>query len=137
MSKSDFLWAYVHFLYLFLSMGVCQGVSTNSLKFYSGLPCPTLLRSADGPPLKRPYGGFWVVSAAVFYRNGHLTPYAYDSLPFFALFLYPFLGAIILLYTKKALPSIVTVFKTSYRCIFESLCGPRSKTTNCWMPFTF
>jgi hypothetical protein len=28
------------------------------LKFHSGPPCPTLLRPAGGPPLKRPYGRF-------------------------------------------------------------------------------
>jgi hypothetical protein len=30
-----------------------------SLKFHPGPPCPTLLRPAGGPPLKRPYGRFW------------------------------------------------------------------------------
>jgi hypothetical protein len=41
------------------SMGVWQGVAMDSLKFYLGLPCPTLLRPANGPPLKRLYGPFW------------------------------------------------------------------------------
>jgi hypothetical protein len=36
-------------------MGVWQGVAIDSLKFRPGLPCPTLLRPLDGPPLKRPY----------------------------------------------------------------------------------
>jgi hypothetical protein len=36
-----------------------QEVSTDSLKFHLGPPCPTLLRPAGGPPLKRPYSRFW------------------------------------------------------------------------------
>jgi hypothetical protein len=31
----------------------------DSLKFHPGLPCPTLLRPAGGPPPKQPYGRFW------------------------------------------------------------------------------
>jgi hypothetical protein len=34
-------------------MGVWQGVSMDSLKYHSSSPCPTLLRPAGGPPLKR------------------------------------------------------------------------------------
>jgi hypothetical protein len=34
---------------------VREGVSTDSLKFYAGPPCPTLTRPAGGPPPKRPY----------------------------------------------------------------------------------
>ena len=33
-------------------------VSTDSLKFHLGLPCPTLLRPAGVSPLKRPYDRF-------------------------------------------------------------------------------
>jgi hypothetical protein len=32
---------------------VRQGVSTDSLKFHPGPPCPTLLRPVGGPPLKQ------------------------------------------------------------------------------------
>jgi hypothetical protein len=46
----------------------------DSLKFHSGLPCPTLLRPVGGPPLKLPYGRFRggppagrATCAAVFY----------------------------------------------------------------------
>jgi hypothetical protein len=39
-------------------MGVWQGVAMDSLKFQPGLPCPTLLCSAGGPPLKQTYGSF-------------------------------------------------------------------------------
>jgi hypothetical protein len=35
-------------------MGVWQGVAMDSQKFHPGPLCPTLLRPADGPPLKRP-----------------------------------------------------------------------------------
>jgi hypothetical protein len=38
------------------SMRVWQGVAMDSLKFHPGLPCPILLRPADEPSLKRPYG---------------------------------------------------------------------------------
>jgi hypothetical protein len=34
---------------------VREGVSTYSLKFHAGPPCPTLIRPAGGPPPKRPY----------------------------------------------------------------------------------
>jgi hypothetical protein len=69
-------------------MGVRQGVAMDSLKFYLGPPCLTLLRPAVGPPLKRPYGRFRGHPqpgrhAAVFYLFGHPTPYTYDkNLPF-------------------------------------------------------
>jgi hypothetical protein len=49
-------------------MGIWQGVATDSTKFQSRSPCPTLLR------LKRPEGGR---CAAVFYPFGHPTPYAF------------------------------------------------------------
>jgi hypothetical protein len=52
----------------FLNMGVWLGVAMDSLKFYPGLPYPTLLRRAGRPPLKRPYA----VSGVA------LPPYAYD-----------------------------------------------------------
>jgi hypothetical protein len=35
---------------------VREGVSTVSLKFHAGLPCPTFIRPAGGPPPKRPCG---------------------------------------------------------------------------------
>jgi RNA recognition motif-containing protein len=34
---------------------VREGVSTDSLKFHLGPPCPTLLRPTGGPPPKQPY----------------------------------------------------------------------------------
>jgi hypothetical protein len=37
---------------------VWQGVSTDSLKFHLGPPCPTLLCSAGRPSPKRPYARF-------------------------------------------------------------------------------
>jgi hypothetical protein len=40
------------------AMAVWQGVAMDYLKFHLGPPCPTLLRPADGPPLKRPYSRF-------------------------------------------------------------------------------
>lgn len=39
-------------------MSVWHGVATDFLKFYSGLPRPTLSRPAGGLPLKLPYGRF-------------------------------------------------------------------------------
>jgi hypothetical protein len=33
-------------------------VAKDALKYHPGLPCPTLLQPAGGPPLKRPYGCF-------------------------------------------------------------------------------
>jgi hypothetical protein len=38
--------------------GVWQGVAMDFLKFYPDPPCPTLLRLAGGPHLKRPDGRF-------------------------------------------------------------------------------
>jgi hypothetical protein len=43
---------------------VREGVSTDSLKFHPGPPCPTLLRPAGGPPPKRPYGHLGVCPPA-------------------------------------------------------------------------
>jgi hypothetical protein len=40
-------------------IGLRQGVAMDSLKFHPGLPYPTLLCPAGGPPSKRPYGCFW------------------------------------------------------------------------------
>jgi hypothetical protein len=37
------------------TMVVWQGWAMDSLKFHPRPPCPTFLRSADGPPLKQPY----------------------------------------------------------------------------------
>jgi hypothetical protein len=34
------------------NMGVGQGVAMDSLKFHTGLTCPTLLRPAGGPPVR-------------------------------------------------------------------------------------
>jgi hypothetical protein len=42
----------------FEAMSIWQGVAMDSLNFHPGLPCPTLLRPVDGPPLKWPYGCF-------------------------------------------------------------------------------
>jgi hypothetical protein len=42
----------------FALMGVWQVVAKDSLKFYSGPPCPTVLYPTGGPPLKRPYSRF-------------------------------------------------------------------------------
>jgi hypothetical protein len=52
-------------------MGVWQGVATDSLKFYLGLLCPTVLRP---PRVARPQGEW---PAAVFYPFEHPTLYAY------------------------------------------------------------
>jgi hypothetical protein len=64
-------------------MGVWQGVVMDSLKYYPGPHCPTLLRPAGGPPHKR-RSAVWGVArlqggrpAAVVYPLGHPTPYAY------------------------------------------------------------
>jgi hypothetical protein len=35
-----------------------KGVSTDSLEFNAGPPCPTLIRPAGGPPPKRPFWGW-------------------------------------------------------------------------------
>jgi hypothetical protein len=43
---------------MFGCMGVWQGMAMDSLNFHLGPPCPTLLRPAGGPSLKRPYGCF-------------------------------------------------------------------------------
>jgi hypothetical protein len=37
-----------------LGRPIREGVSTDSLKFHMGPPCPTLIRPAGGPPPKRP-----------------------------------------------------------------------------------
>jgi hypothetical protein len=49
-------------------MGVWQAVAMDSLKFHSGLPCPTLQHPACGSPLKRPFKG-WTT-----HRAGGLWP---------------------------------------------------------------
>jgi hypothetical protein len=38
---------------------IWEGVSTDSLKFYTGPPCLTFLCPQSGPPAKRPYICFW------------------------------------------------------------------------------
>jgi hypothetical protein len=57
-------------------------MAMDSLEFHLGLPCPTLLNPAGGPPLKRPNGlqGLqgWL-PAGVFYPLGHPKPYTYAS----------------------------------------------------------
>jgi hypothetical protein len=60
---------------LVLAMGVWPGVAMDSLKFHLGPPCPTLLRPAGRPPLKRPYGCF--KGRAVLYPLKHPLPYVY------------------------------------------------------------
>jgi hypothetical protein len=55
-------------------MGVWQGVVMNSLKFHPGPPCPTLLRPAGGPLLKRPFGRFRGRPLAGRAAFGHLQP---------------------------------------------------------------
>jgi hypothetical protein len=68
-----------------LHLGIWQGVAMNSLKFFPGPPCLTILRPAGGPTLKRPYGCFrgglpagW--PTAVFYPFGHPKRYAYGPI---------------------------------------------------------
>jgi hypothetical protein len=61
-------------LLLILILGVWQGVTMDSLKFHLGLPRPTLLRPADGPPLKRPYGHFRGCSPTGHTACGRLPP---------------------------------------------------------------
>jgi hypothetical protein len=59
------------------SMGVWEGVAMDSLKFYTGLLYPTLLRPAGEPRLKQPHSRFWDgLPTAVFYPFGHPSPYA-------------------------------------------------------------
>jgi hypothetical protein len=56
----------LHLLKSYLSEGcrpVWEGVSTHSLKFHAGPPCPTLIRPAGGWP------------AAVFFPLGYPFPY--------------------------------------------------------------
>jgi hypothetical protein len=70
------------------AMGVCQGVAMDSFKFHPGPSCPTLLRSAYRPHLKRPCGLMAVSGvacpqggrpAAVFYPFGQLSSNAYGK----------------------------------------------------------
>jgi hypothetical protein len=53
---------------------VWKGVSTDSLKFHPGPPCPTLLRPAGGPPPTRPYCRFWGGPPAGQAACGRLLP---------------------------------------------------------------
>lgn len=39
-------------------MGIWKGMAMGSLKFHLSPPCSTLLFTAGGPPLKRPYSRF-------------------------------------------------------------------------------
>jgi hypothetical protein len=57
-------------------MGAWQGVAMDSLKFHPGLPCPTLLNPAGGPPLKRPYSCFkdGLQPSSTFLDTPHRTP---------------------------------------------------------------
>jgi hypothetical protein len=57
---------------LFTTRAVWEGVSMDSLKFHSGLPCPNLLCPAGGPPSKRPYGCFWGDPPTEWAVCGHL-----------------------------------------------------------------
>jgi hypothetical protein len=43
---------------MMVALGAWQGVAMDSLKFYPGPPCQTLLRPAGGPPQKRLYCNF-------------------------------------------------------------------------------
>jgi hypothetical protein len=64
---------------------MARGVAMDYLKFHLGLACPTFLRTAGGPPLKRSHHRFSSVvahpqgrwPADLFYPFGHATPYAY------------------------------------------------------------
>jgi hypothetical protein len=67
------------------AMGVWHGVAVDYLKFHSGPPCPTFLRPAGGPPVKRPHGRFrggplqGGQLAAVLYPFCHPKPYTSDT----------------------------------------------------------
>jgi hypothetical protein len=58
---------------------VREGVTTDSLKFHPGPPCPTLIRPAGGPPTKRHFGGVARPQGgrppAVFFPLGYPFPY--------------------------------------------------------------
>jgi hypothetical protein len=56
------------------NMGIWQGVDMDSLEFHPGPPCPTLLRPASGPPLKRPYDCFSGCSSTGRTACGRLPP---------------------------------------------------------------
>jgi hypothetical protein len=60
-----------------LRIGVWQGAVMASLKFHSGLRCPTLVSPAVGSPLKRLFQEWSTRKAAVFYPLGYPTRYAY------------------------------------------------------------
>jgi len=53
---------------------VREGVSTDSLKFHVGPPCPTLIRPAGEPPPKRPYGRLGGVPLTGRVACGRLLP---------------------------------------------------------------
>jgi len=68
-----------------INMGIGQGVAMDSLKFHPGLPCPTLLPPAGGPPPERPYDCFrgcppagWAACGCLL-PSGHPTLYAYEQ----------------------------------------------------------
>jgi hypothetical protein len=65
-------------------MGVWQGVGMDSLKFHSGPPCSTHLRSAGRPPLKQPYGRFKGGPPAEWAACGRLLPLAVHVWPYMA-----------------------------------------------------
>jgi hypothetical protein len=66
-----------------IPMGIWRGVAIDSLKFHLGLPCPTLLYPAGGPPLKWPLGHFrggppaGGTACCRLLPLRHPTPYAY------------------------------------------------------------
>jgi hypothetical protein len=64
-------------------MGAWQGVVMDVSKFHLGPLCPSLLRPAGEPPLKRLYGhfrrGLSAGQTAVFYPLEHPTPYSYAN----------------------------------------------------------
>jgi hypothetical protein len=55
-------------------MGIWQSVAMDSLRFHLGSPCPTLLRPAGGPPMKRPHGCFRGDPPIRWAACGHLLP---------------------------------------------------------------
>jgi len=68
-------------------MGVWQGVAMDFLKYYPGLPCPSLLRPGVGQTTTpktviRPFSGMAHPQGsqqAVFYLFGHPMPHAYEE----------------------------------------------------------
>jgi hypothetical protein len=55
-------------------MDAWEGMAMDSIKFHPDPTCPTLLRPAGGPPLKRPYDHFRGGLPAGRVACGHLLP---------------------------------------------------------------